>query len=103
MSASPKFFIVNMRFDVMTDEQGIKDPFPWAHLYIMEGAKVTDNFAGSAIGKMPIVRDNDNKIAKDIHSKYAHLFPGYFEVEMTLTAKAGAMVAAVTNLIPVLE
>lgn len=103
MSACPKFFIVNMRFDVMTDDEGVKDPFPWAHVYVMEGPKVTPNFAGSSIGKMPIVRDNDNKIAKEIHAKYADLFPGYFELEMTLTAKGGVMVAAVTNLIPVLE
>lgn len=100
MSNSPKFFIVNMRFDVMEDEKKVKDPFPWANLYCLEEPKVTDNFAGSNIGKMPIVRDNDNKIAKELHRKYSHMFPGYFYVDFTLTAKAGAMVAAVTNLTP---
>lgn len=103
MSQGQKFFIVNMRFDVMEDETGKKDPFPWANLYCLEDPKVTENFAGSNIGKMPIIRDNDNAIPKSLHKKYAHLFPGYFYVDFTLTAKAGAMVAAVTNLVPVEE
>lgn len=103
MSAKTRFFICNMRFDTMVDEKGEKDPFPWAHIHILEESKVTENFAGSSVGKMPVVRDNNNQIAKRLHAQYAEHFPGYFDVEVTLTVKAGAMVAAVTNLTPVLE
>lgn len=101
MSQSFRAMVLNIRFDTMT-EQG-KDPFPWAHLHYIGEASVTDNFAGVQIAKMPIVRDNNNELAKKIHRETSLLFPCEMDISFTMAIKAGVPSVTCTGLTPVLK
>jgi hypothetical protein len=93
--------VLNIRFDVM-EEEG-KDAFPWAHIHYVGEVSVQENFAGALVAKMPLVRDNNNELAKKIHKTIAEHFPCEMDISFTMAIKAGVTVVTCTGLTPVLK
>lgn len=103
MSAPTRLYVCNLRFGTMVDESGKSAPLDWAHLHFLEEASSTDGFCGSKIGKMNVDASNQNALSKKFHVQYGSYFPGFFDVELSVSIKGGIAVASATSITPVLE
>lgn len=99
MGSTFRATVLNIRFDVMQEEG--KEAFPWAHIHYVGDVSVSENFAGALVAKMPVVRDNNNEIAKKIHRDLAPLFPCEMDISFTMAIKAGVTAVTCTGLKPV--
>ena len=88
--------VLNIRFDTMVEDG--KDPFPWAHIHYIGDKEVSKNFAGVLVGKMPVLRDNENEVAKKIHSELASKFPCEMDISFTMAIKAGVPAITCTGM-----
>lgn len=87
MQIQMRAYVLNFRFDVM-EEDG-KQPFPWANLHYAGEPRVTDNFAGADLAKMRVTSQEENRIAKKLHSLYGESLPALCDITCQVEIRGG--------------
>lgn len=82
MTNSIRAYVLNIRFDTMTQESGKETD--WANLHFAGESRIQDKFVGSDVAKLRINPENSNATAKKLIALYGDQIPGHFDIECDL-------------------